>query len=117
MFDLMPDLRARMTAQEADFVDGMIASFLPMSARLKGVRNEGAALDPKAQYALGDIRAPTLVIHARDDGLNPVSVAEYTAAHIPDATLTLFESGGHLLLTHHAEVRAAVAAFLSRHAG
>lgn len=117
MFDVTAALKARMTPPEAEFVDRMIASFLPVTARLSGLRNEGAALDPDARYALGEIAAPTLVIHARDDALNPVAIAEYTAAHVPHATLRLFEDGGHLLLTHHAEIRAAVGAFLRRHGG
>ncbi len=116
MFDVTPGLAARMTSQEADFLDGMIYGFAPVTARLAGLRNEGAALDPAARHALGAIAAPTLVIHARDDGLNPAAIAEYTARHIPNADLTLFDEGGHLLLTHHAEARAAVADFLRAHA-
>lgn len=115
VFDATPQLRAQMTPAEAAFLDGMIDAFQPVTARLDGLRNEGAALDPGARYNLGAITAPTLVIHARDDGLNPARIAEYTAANIANAELMLLDSGGHLLLTHHAKVRAATTAFLRTH--
>jgi pimeloyl-ACP methyl ester carboxylesterase len=61
------------------------------------------------------LAASALVIHARDDGINPFAIAAFTAQHIPGAELMPLPSGGHLLLGHQANVRARVSAFL-RHA-
>lgn len=56
------------------------------------------------------ISTATLIIHARDDGLQLYHNAEFAAATIPDAKLLSFESGGHFLIgTERSAIRAAVA--------
>jgi aminoacrylate hydrolase len=45
--------------------------------------------------ALGQIRAPTLVICARDDHLTPAYFSEELAKTIPGAALALLDRGGH----------------------
>ena len=116
MFDITPALRANVTPEEQPFVDSMVDAFQPVTARIDGVRNEGAAVDPGARYRLGAIAVPTLVIHSRDDQLNPFRFGEYTAQHIPGAQFLPLATGGHLLLGHHAEVRARTNAFLRQYA-
>lgn len=98
---------------ELHFVNGLIDGFLPASARLAGVQNEGAAVDPLATYRLETIQAPTLVVHATDDRLNPVAISQELAGRIPEAQPVIFASGGHLLLGHHAEIRDLIVRFLS----
>lgn len=116
MFDITPTLRAKITPEEQPFIDSMIDAFQPVTARIDGVRNEGAAIDPAARYRVEAISAPTLVVHARDDHLNPFTFGEYSAQHIPSAEFLPLASGGHLLLGHHAEVRGKVNAFLQQYA-
>jgi pimeloyl-ACP methyl ester carboxylesterase len=41
---------------------------------------------------------PTLVFHAKDDGLVNYEFGEYTAQHIPNAKFVSFKNGGHLLV-------------------
>lgn len=89
-------------------------AFQPVSQRVDGIRNEGAAIDPRAYDAVEEIAVPTLVIHARDDGINPFLFGEYTAQHIRGAEFMPLSSGGHLLLGHQAEVLARVNSFLRR---
>lgn len=115
IFDVTPALRAQLTPEEAAMVSSTIDAFQPVTRRIDGVRNEGAAIDPKARYRLGEITAPTLVVHARDDHINAFAFGEYTAAHIRGARLIALEAGGHLLLGHHAAVRTEVNAFLRQH--
>ena len=110
-FDARSDLMVDASADELRFVDHLIDGFLPASARLAGVKNEGAAVDPLAVYRLDAIRAPTLIVHARDDSLNPVAVGEALARGIPEARRVIFERGGHLLVGHHAEVRDQIGRF------
>ena len=117
IFDVKPALRAALTAQEQAFVADMVESFQPVTQRTDGLRNEGVAIDPRARYPLDRLMMPTLVIHARDDGINPFTFGEYTARHIPGAEFMPLTSGGHLLLGHHAEVQARIRAFLQRSAG
>jgi pimeloyl-ACP methyl ester carboxylesterase len=112
IFDVRPELRDSITPEEKSFVASLVDAFQPVTMRVEGLRNEGAAIDPRTHYPLQNIKAPTLVIHARDDGINPFAFGEYTAEHIPGARFIALETGGHLLLGHHAEVRARVTAFL-----
>ncbi|MEQ8743008.1 alpha/beta hydrolase [Parasphingorhabdus sp.] len=112
-FDARADLMVDISADELWFVDHLIDGFLPASARLAGVENEGAAVDPLAVYRLNGIRAPTLIVHARDDSLNPVEIGIELASRIPEAQQVIFERGGHLLLGHHAELRDRIGRFLA----
>jgi 2-hydroxy-6-oxonona-2,4-dienedioate hydrolase len=116
IFDVKPGLRAALTPREKAFVAMMVDGFEPVSRRTDGLRNEAAAIDPKAYYPLEAITRPTLVIHSRDDGINPFAFGEYTARRIPGAEFMPLMTGGHLLLGHHPEVQARVNTFLRQHA-
>jgi 2-hydroxy-6-oxonona-2,4-dienedioate hydrolase len=80
--------------------------------RLPGLANEGAAIDPAARYALSQITAPILIVHTRDDGINPFPIAEFLARSLPQARLVPLDTGGHLLLGHKAQVTKAIAGIL-----
>ena len=112
IFDARADLTARMTTSEATFLDAMIAAFLPVTQRRAGLANEGAAIDPGYPIDPAMIRAPVLIVHAGDDRLTPIATAHFTAAAVPAAETLYFDTGGHLLLGQHAEVRARIADFL-----
>jgi 2-hydroxy-6-oxonona-2,4-dienedioate hydrolase len=115
-FDARAELRARMTAREAAFLDAMIAAFLPVTLRRAGLANEGAAIAAGAAIDPAVIRAPVLVVHASDDRIAPFATAAFTAGAIGGAETMFLDSGGHLLLGHHDAIRERIAAFLSAHA-
>lgn len=115
IFDARSELTARMTAAEGAFLDAMIAAFLPVTQRRAGLANEGAAIDPAHPIHPSAIRAPALVVHASDDRLTPVATARFTAEGIVGAETLIFDTGGHLLLGHHAEVQQRIAEFLASH--
>lgn len=112
MFDITPELRAATQPEEHVFIDRIIDAFQPVTARIDGLQNEGAAIDPAANYDVESISCPTLVVHAKDDQINPFSFGEYTAEHIPGAEFFPLETGGHLLLGNHADLQAKVSYFL-----
>lgn len=112
--DVRPDLRRRMTPQDAADVQALAETFLPVTARRAGLANEAAAIDPAAKYDLGAITAPVLIVHARDDGINPFPVGEYLAAQLPGARFLVVPDGGHLLLGHRDAIAAAVSDVLAR---
>lgn len=112
-FDARPDLRVDLAPDEARFLSGLVANFLPASRRMAGVMNEGAAIAPDAVYALEAIAAPTLIVHARDDRLNPFATASRLTAGVPNARLLALDRGGHLLLGHHADMRTELSVFLA----
>ena len=97
-------------------VDEVIDGMNPVEPRSAGVVFDNRAAMPNARIA--SIRAPTLVIHATDDGLQLFRNARYAASTIPGARLVAFERGGHLLVAvEQAAVREQVQAFIRANAG
>lgn len=50
--------------------------------------------------SLPDVKAPTLVLHARDDAVVPMKCGRELATIIPDARFVLLDSKNHVLLEH-----------------
>lgn len=111
-FDARPDLLGHADPEKRAFVDALIDGFVPGAQRLDGLNNEGSAIDPRLSYDLSSIRSPTLIVHARDDSLNPFEIGAELADDIPRAQFIALKSGGHLLLGHHRELRSRIRAFL-----
>jgi 2-hydroxy-6-oxonona-2,4-dienedioate hydrolase len=108
VFDVSPARRASLSPEDAATVSALVQGFLPVTDRLIGLGNEGAAIDPAAAYPLDQITGPILVVHARDDGINPFPIAEYLASSMPKARFLALSDGGHMLLGHREEVAKAV---------
>ena len=64
---------------------------------------------------VGEIRAPTLVVHGVEDVLIPPANGERLAAAIPGAELSLWPGAAHLYFTDEPEVDRYVARWLSQH--
>jgi pimeloyl-ACP methyl ester carboxylesterase len=107
-----PEAYAAAAPQEQARADAMLAQIQPVSLRRLGLLNDSRLTTGAARVALESIRAPTLCVSARDDGFGTYESARYSAQHIPDARFLGFDSGGHLLLGHAAEVVLAVQALL-----
>jgi 2-hydroxy-6-oxonona-2,4-dienedioate hydrolase len=104
-----PELLASASAAEQLRVQAMLDNILPISMRAAGLRNETEVISKLGPYDLAAIRAPTLLLSARDDGYGTYAAAEYTASQIRNAEFIGFEQGGHLWIGHDAEVHAAIA--------
>lgn len=93
-------------------VDALIEGMSPVSRRAAGVvLDNRAAMPTVAQIAT--IRAPTLIVHARDDTLQRFHHAEVAAGTIPGARLAAIDRGGHLVVAVEVErVRALLAGHL-----
>jgi pimeloyl-ACP methyl ester carboxylesterase len=113
IFDITPALRQAITPDHATTRSALVQGFLPVNDRLAGLANEGAAIDPAASYPLARITAPTLIVHARDDGINPFPIAAHLASALPQARFMSLPDGGHLLLGHKAQVTGAIAEILA----
>jgi 2-hydroxy-6-oxonona-2,4-dienedioate hydrolase len=111
-----PALVAAASPAEQARVNAMIDGILPVSARADGLRNETRIATHLQPYALEAIRAPTLLISARDDGYGTYASAEYTASRIAGARFIGFETGGHFWVGHDDEVRRAVVAHVTARA-
>jgi pimeloyl-ACP methyl ester carboxylesterase len=106
-------LQSSMTPAQRARVTELTDLILPVSQRQAGIVNDAVNSRALGRYPLEEIRAPTLIVDAVDVSTFPGS--RYTAAHIPGATFVAYKTGGHLLIGHEAESRAAIAAFLRQH--
>ncbi|MFK5635940.1 alpha/beta fold hydrolase [Ornithinimicrobium sp. LYQ103] len=90
-------------------------SIFPAARRARGCLFD-AFIGNKAINAIPveDVRAPTLVIHFRDDTGAPFAGAQTLAHRIPNAQTLFLDHGGHLGLGAHPEVPATLRAFLDK---
>jgi pimeloyl-ACP methyl ester carboxylesterase/DNA-binding winged helix-turn-helix (wHTH) protein len=72
-----------------------LAKTMPMENALR-VRETTDVIDVRAEAAA--VRVPTLVLHARGDGMIPFEIGRQMAALIPGATFVPLESRNHVLL-------------------
>jgi len=87
---------AGLTPAQRALADRVVEYMNPVSLRAAGVTFDNQAAMPNERIAT--IRAPTLIVHAKDDGLQLYRNAEFAAATLPGARLVSFDAGGHLLL-------------------
>jgi pimeloyl-ACP methyl ester carboxylesterase len=90
------DIITEITLDQKQLVDRIIDEMNPASLRAAGALFDNHAELPGKRVE--GIKAPTLIIHAKDDTLQQFHNAEFTAKIIPEAQLLSFEKGGHLIL-------------------
>lgn len=106
---------AGLTEEQRALADRVVDFMNPVSQRAAGVRFDNQAAMPNARIAA--IRAPTLILHAKDDSLQLYRNAEFAAITIPDTRLIGFERGGHLLLAvEQSTIRTEVQRHILEHA-
>ena len=108
-----PELLAHASPRERARVDAMLDNILPVSLRADGLRSDTAVGKHLSPSPLESVRAPTLVISARDDRYGTYASAQYTASHIVGAKFIGFDEGGHTWVGHDDEVRAAIVGLLT----
>lgn len=109
------EVQEKMTVDEIEMAREFFEIMNPISLRKQGIFNANIQfkeLSPE-DYPIWEIKAPTLVIHAEDDTLQPFYYAEYTYEKIPNSTLLSFEEGGHMFFSHHKEISEAMKRFFS----
>jgi pimeloyl-ACP methyl ester carboxylesterase len=89
-------------------------SLFPVRPRKQGVLYDSFVSNPDVQgYPLEQISVPTLLIHARDDGMAAFQNAARAAERIPGAELLAIDHGGHMLLGSEGLIVREVARFLT----
>ena len=83
----------------------LLNNILPVSARAEGLRHEAVVTKNLVRYNLEAIRAPTLIVSARDDGYGTYASAQYTASQIAGAKFIGFDQGGHVFVGHDEQMR------------
>ena len=118
VFGIPKEVQDKFTDDDKRMVSAVVDLMNPISYRKKGIFNDRKWMNNRTMrpedYPLQDIKAPTLVVHAVDDSLQPLFHGEYTASNIPDAHFLKLESGGHFAAGHFEEVRTEITAFLNR---
>lgn len=97
---------------ERDAVGRIVRGVQPLSRRMAGINLDSTPASVRPP--LERIAVPTLVVAARDDLFNTLPAARFAAATIPGAELTVYDTGGHLLVGHGADLRRVVRGFLAR---
>ncbi len=99
-----PELLTTATAPEQARVRAMLDNILPVSARAEGLKSDTEVGKHLAAAPLESVRAPTLIISARDDRYGTYASARYTAGRIAGAKFIGFDEGGHTWVGHDDEV-------------
>ena len=107
-----PELLTAASPQERTRVNAMLDNILPVSARAEGLRSDTAVGKHLAPAPLESIRAPTIIISARDDRYGTYASAQYTASRIAGAKFIGFDAGGHTWVGHNEEVMAEIVKLL-----
>lgn len=87
---------AGLTAEQRELTGQVIEFMNPVSRRAAGVTFDNQVAMPNERSAA--IKAPTLILHAKDDTLQLYRNATYAATAIPGARLISFARGGHLVM-------------------
>jgi pimeloyl-ACP methyl ester carboxylesterase len=110
-FGVPLEVQDQLTPKDKEWIsDVLIPSKHPISQRNAGMLNDASNYIRK--YPIEQIKVPTLVIHAQDDGLVPLSHGQYTADSIPNTKFVALQSGGHFLMGQHESVRLQIENFL-----
>ena len=107
-----PELVATASPREQARVNAMLDNILPVSARAEGLRSDTAVGKHLTPAPLESIRAPTLVVSARDDRYGTFAGAAYTASRIAGTKFIGFDTGGHTWVGHDDEVMSEIVTLL-----
>jgi pimeloyl-ACP methyl ester carboxylesterase len=107
-----PEVQANMTAANRQYVTEMIAAMQPIGLRQPGLINDASRSQTELYLDLTQINMPTLVFHAKDDGLVNYEFGEYTAQQVSNAEFVSFEHGDHLLVGCTRQIHDRTASFL-----
>ncbi len=95
-----------------------IHTMLPVSERREGMFLDSSVVNPDMARNFGDypiesLKAPTLIFHAQDDKMSSYEAMAQAAPRFPNCTFITFETGGHLMEGHGAEIDMALNEFMT----
>jgi pimeloyl-ACP methyl ester carboxylesterase len=120
---LLPSVYGRMvgvpkgyqpTPGELETIRAVSEMQFPLRPRKAGALFDGFVSNLVAdRFPLERLPVPTLIVSAVDDHWAPYRYAATAADRIPGAKLVTIDHGGHLFLSHDAQVRTAIAGFIA----
>jgi pimeloyl-ACP methyl ester carboxylesterase len=90
--------------------------YLPAAARQLGLSYDMRTMTPTApDLPVEELAMPVLLVGSADDPYKTGEVVQYSAPRIPDVTLLVLASGGHVLVGQDQRMRDEVQGFLRAH--
>lgn len=89
-----------------------LRNLLPISARQRGLANDGVIASSLGRYELERFTSPTLAISTENDLFGTFESARYTAEHIRGARFIGYPDGGHLWVGRNKQLWSDVMKFL-----
>jgi 2-hydroxy-6-oxonona-2,4-dienedioate hydrolase len=108
-----PRLLAQVGAQERRRAYRILEELMPISARSRGMLNDGRLAGRPARMDFGRIDVPTLVVSVEDDRFGTAATAREIASVVKGARLVIYPSGGHIWLGHDGNVADEVTRFVA----
>ena len=93
-----PALLDRVTPAERERAFVVLHELLPISARVRGLLNDGQQAGRPVRMDFRQMAMPTLVVSTEDDRFGTAQTARDMATQLPNARLVIFPDGGHLWL-------------------
>lgn len=91
----------------------ILHNILPVSARSKGLFNDGKLAGTPAPMDLALIKAPTLAVSLEDDLFGTYEAAKHIANSVPGAKFVSYPRGGHVYVGHEDQLFGEIISFLS----
>jgi pimeloyl-ACP methyl ester carboxylesterase len=108
-----PRLLAKVGVKERRRAYRILLELMPISARSRGMLNDGRLAGRPARMDFGRVEVPTLLVSVEDDRFGTADTARRIASAMRGARLVIYPSGGHIWLGHDDDVADEVTRFLA----
>ena len=107
-----PALLDMVSAEEQLRARTILDQIFPISRKLDGLRTDGFWAGAPSPTAYERIAVPTIILSCEDDLFGTAATARLLAKRIPEAELTVYQSGGHIWLGHDDDIADRITAFI-----
>lgn len=107
-----PVLLETVSAEERMRARTILDQIFPISRKIDGLRTDGFWAGTPSPTAYDRISMPTIILSCEDDLFGTAATARLLAERIPDAELTVFQTGGHIWLGHDDDIADRITTFI-----
>ncbi|MGJ5621542.1 alpha/beta fold hydrolase [Sulfitobacter sp. MF3-043] len=107
-----PVLLDKVVPQERQRAEVILSQLFPISRKIDGLRTDGYWAGTPSKTSYERVTAPTLIVSCEDDFFGTAATARLLAKRIPQASLIIFPTGGHIWLGHDADIAGAISEFV-----
>ncbi|MBZ0217257.1 MAG: alpha/beta hydrolase [Fimbriimonadaceae bacterium] len=107
-----PALLNSVSPREYDRAHLILNELMPISARVRGMMNDGHFAGSQTDIEFEGIKVPILLISTEDDRFGTAGTARTIAARAPSANLVIYPSGGHIWLGRDNEITEEIVKFI-----